>query len=81
VPTEFFEMATRPGEEDKASHFKTFPAIVVSAQEAVRTGLEAVARERACVIPGPLLAVAVAVALAIPFCIVRRILAMNSAKL
>ena len=81
VPTEFFNTATRSGEEDQASHFKTFPAIVVSAQEAVRTGLEAVARERACVIPGPLLAVAVAVALAIPFCIVRRILAMNSAKL
>ena len=81
VPTEFFETATRPGDEDKASHFQTFPAFVVSPQEAVRAGLEAVVRERARVVPGPLLAAAVAVALVIPFCIVRRILAIRSAKL
>ena len=69
IPTEFFDTATRPGEEDKASHFKTFPAFVVSPQQAVRTGLEAVVRERARVVPGPLLATAVAVALMIPFCL------------
>lgn len=81
VPTEFFDTATRPGEEETASRFKTFPAFVVSAQEAVRTGLEAVARNRARVVPGPLLATAVAVALLIPFCIVRRILAIKSTSL
>ncbi|MFZ9920598.1 MAG: SDR family NAD(P)-dependent oxidoreductase [Terrimicrobiaceae bacterium] len=78
VPTEFFEVATRPGDEDRANHFKTCPALVVSASEAVRVGLEAVARDRARVIPNPLLAATVAVALAIPFFIVRRILAARA---
>jgi hypothetical protein len=74
VPTEFFDVATRPGDEDSASHFKTFPALVVSPEEAVTAGLTAVARDRARVIPNPLLAVAVAAALLVPFCIVRQIL-------
>jgi hypothetical protein len=39
-----------------------------------------VANDRARVIPGPLLAAAVAVALAIPFCIVRRILTAKAAS-
>ena len=43
-------------------------------------GLRAVANDRARVIPGPLLAAAVAVALAIPFCIVRRILTAKAAS-
>lgn len=72
VPTEFFDIATRDGGE--VSHFKAFPAFVVSPQEAVQAGLDAVARDRARVIPGPLLAAAVAVALVIPFFIVRQIL-------
>ncbi len=80
VPTEFFDIATRPGEEARASHFETFPAFVVSASEAVRDGLRAVANERARVIPGALLAAAVAVALVIPFCIIRRILAAKAAS-
>lgn len=74
VPTEFFDVATRPGTEDQADHFKTYPAFVVTQQEAVAAGLEAVARDRARVIPGPLLAAAVAVALLVPFCVLRRIL-------
>jgi short-subunit dehydrogenase len=80
VPTEFFDIATRPGEEERASHFETFPAFVVSAAEAVRAGLRAVATERARVVPGPLLAAAVAVALVVPFCIIRRILAAKAAS-
>jgi hypothetical protein len=80
VPTEFFDIATRPGEEDYASHFETFPAFVVSAPKAVRDGLRAVASDRARIIPGPLLAAAVAVALAIPFCIVRHILTAKAAS-
>lgn len=79
VPTEFSDIATRPGDEDRAPSFKTLPAFVVSASEAVRAGLEAVARDRARVVPGPLLAATVAVALAIPFFIVRRILAARAA--
>jgi len=78
VPTEFFGVATREGEGDAADHFKTFPAFTVSPQEAVWAGLRAVAKGRARVIPGPLLAVSVAVALAIPFFIIRRILAWKA---
>ncbi|MEI8292753.1 MAG: SDR family oxidoreductase [bacterium] len=80
VPTEFFDIATRPGEQDRASHFETFPAFVVSPAEAVREGLRAVANDRARVIPGPLLAAAVAAALLIPFCVVRRILTAKAAS-
>ncbi len=78
VPTEFFEVATREGGGDTASHFEAFPAFVASAQEAVSAGLNAVAHDRARVIPGPLLAAAVAVALVIPFFVVRRILAWKA---
>ena len=81
VPTEFFETATRPGDGDRANHFKTFPAFVVSAPEAVQAGLEAVARDRARVVPGPLLAMAVGFALAVPFCIVRHFLRAKAASL
>jgi len=78
VPTEFFDAATRGGDQDMANHFKAFPAFVVSPQEAVAAGLRAVAHDRARVIPGPLLAASVAVALAIPFFLIRRILAWKA---
>ncbi len=78
VPTEFFDVATREGGEDAASHFETFPAFVVSPQEAVAAGLQAVAKERARVIPGPFLAAAVGVALIVPFFFIRRILAWKA---
>jgi hypothetical protein len=80
VPTEFFDIATRSGDESQVSHFKTFPAFVVSPTEAVRAGLAAVARDRARVIPGPLLATAVAIALVLPFWIIRRILAHKASS-
>jgi len=47
----------------------------------VRTGLEAVARDRARVIPGPVLAAAVAVAALVPFFIVRQILQAARARI
>lgn len=78
VPTEFFGVATREGEQDTASHFETFPAFVVTPQEAVAAGLKAVAGDRARVIPGPLLAAAVGVALVLPFFLIRRILAWKA---
>jgi short-subunit dehydrogenase len=78
VPTEFFGVATRDGDESATTHFETFPAFVVTPQEAVTAGLQAVARSRARVIPGPLLAAAVGMALLIPFCIVRRIISANA---
>ena len=78
MPTEFFDVATREGEQDSASHFEAFPAFVVTPQEAVTAGLQAVKNERSRVIPGPLLAAAVGVALVIPFFIIRRILAWKA---
>ncbi|MFA7343808.1 MAG: SDR family oxidoreductase [Terrimicrobiaceae bacterium] len=78
VPTEFFDVATRAGEEHAASHFETFPALVVTPQEAVSAGLRAVAKERARAVPGPLLAAAVGVALLVPFFVIRRILAWKA---
>ncbi|MFM8364883.1 MAG: SDR family NAD(P)-dependent oxidoreductase [Verrucomicrobiota bacterium] len=80
VPTEFSEVATRDGQEDCFSHFQVNEILTTSPGEVVRAGLEAVARDRARVIPNPVLAVAVAVGLAIPFFIVRRILAARAAK-
>jgi len=81
VKTEFFEIATREGEEDLASHFEAFPAFVVPAPDVVAAGLHAVAKDRARVVPGPLLAAAVAVALVVPFFIVRRMIAWKSQSL
>jgi len=81
VPTEFFVGATRPGEEDKAAHYETMPIFKVTPAVAVRTGLEAVARDRARVIPGPVLAVAVTIAMLVPFFVVRQILQASRARI
>lgn len=81
VPTEFFDVARRPEDEEDAAHYETMPAFVVSPAEAVRAGLAAVAQDRARVIPGPLLCAAVSVALLIPFFFVREILRTFRCKL
>ncbi|MEI6033972.1 MAG: SDR family oxidoreductase [Verrucomicrobiae bacterium] len=78
VETEFFAAATREGELGTANHFQTFPAFVVSPQDVVSAGLRAIAHDRARVVPGPLLAAAVAVALLIPFVLIRRMLAWKA---
>jgi len=78
VPTEFFEVATREGGQDTASHFEAFPAFVAMPQDVVTAGLQAVKNESARAIPGPLLAAAVGVAMVIPFFIIRRILAWKA---
>lgn len=78
VKTEFFTVAVRPGDEAEAvAHDESMPLFRVSPEEAVRTGLEAVARDRARVIPGPVLAIAMAVTALVPFFIVRQILQSN----
>jgi short-subunit dehydrogenase len=74
VHTEFFDVATRDGESNAAAHYDSMPLFKVTAEEAVWTGLDAVARDRARIIPGPVLAVAVALAALVPFFIVRQIL-------
>jgi hypothetical protein len=55
--------------------------VVVTPAVAVRTGLEAVAKDRARVVPGLLLAVSVGVALVVPFFVTREILRLFSKKL
>jgi len=79
VPTEFFEVAER--ESGKRPHYESMPAFVVSPEEAVRSGLEAVIRGRARTVPGPLLALAVGAALLVPFVITREILRATSKQL
>jgi short-subunit dehydrogenase len=81
VPTEFFDTATRAGEEEQAAHYESMPLFKVTPAVAVRTGLEAVTRDRARVIPGPVLAAAVAVAALVPFFIVRQILQAARARI
>ena len=81
VPTEFFSVATRPGKEDRAAHFKTAPALAATAQEVVYEGLRAVANDRPRTIPNPLLCLAVSLALAVPFFLVRAILGANAKKI
>ena len=74
ISTEFHSVATRPGIEEGPSHAERMPAFVVTPEEAVRTALVAVSRGRARVVPGPLLCVAVALAMLVPFFIIREIL-------
>ena len=74
ISTEFHSVATRPGIEEGPSHAERMPAFVVTPEEAVRTALVAVSRGRARAVPGPLLCVAVALAMLVPFFIIREIL-------
>jgi len=79
VPTEFFLVAER--RDGGRSHSESLPALVATAGEAARAGLEAVARNRVRVIPNPLLCVAVTAALLVPFFITREILRALAKKL
>ncbi|MGH8046454.1 MAG: SDR family NAD(P)-dependent oxidoreductase, partial [Chthoniobacterales bacterium] len=81
VRTEFFDVATRAGEEDQAAHYESMPIFRVTPADAVRAGLTAVARDRARVVPGPILAAAVAVAALVPFFIVRQILQAGRSRI
>jgi len=74
VPTEFFHVASRGDGGSYDAHYNTMPAFVATPAEAVRAGLEAVARDRVRVIPNPLLCLAVGAALLVPFFITRQIL-------
>jgi len=81
VETEFFSVATRPGDAANAAHYQTMPAFTVSVEEAVRAGLDAVAKDRARVVPGLVLLLAVSAAAIVPFWIIRRILSANSRRI
>lgn len=78
VPTEFFEIASRAGEEDSEHHFRPPTAFSFSAADVVREGLRAVSRDRRRVVPNSLLAITTAFALALPFFLLRRIIAAKS---
>ncbi|MEX1118507.1 MAG: SDR family oxidoreductase [Terrimicrobiaceae bacterium] len=79
VKTEFFSVAERV--EGGAPHYDSMPLFVVTPAEAVRAGLEAVAADRARVVPGPILAIAVFAALLIPFVIIREVLRRSAGRL
>ncbi len=81
IETEFFVIATREGEDGEAAHYKTMPAFVVSAAEAVRSALDAVAADRARVVPGIWLALAVAATAIVPFWIIRKVLESSRNRL
>ncbi len=81
VPTEFFQVATRSGEEKEAAHYQTMPALSATPREVVYAGLRAVADDRRRVIPNPLLCLAVSAALLVPFFIVRKILSASASKI
>ena len=81
VPTEFFAVATRPGDEERAAHFQTMPALAATPQEVVYTALRAVEADRARVIPNPLLCAAVGLALLIPFCLLRPLFSARAEKM
>jgi uncharacterized protein len=81
VETEFFDVASRGEDAISEAHYDSMPVFVVSPQEVVRTGLEAVVRGRARVIPGPWLCLAVGAALLVPFFLTREILRAFRSKL
>jgi len=81
VKTEFFDVSTRPGDEAHSDHCQTMPCFAVDVADAVRSGLEAVAADRARVIPGAWLLLAVCAASIVPFWIIRRILSANARHL
>lgn len=73
VKTEFFDAATRPGESFSAE-MEAPGWFIVSPEQVVREGLAAVSRDRARIIPGTLVALAMAGATLLPLCILRSIL-------
>lgn len=74
VPTEFFDVATRPNEEARAAHTDTMPMFMATPRKVVRAGLQAVAKERLRTIPNAFLALAVGAALLVPFCLMRKVI-------
>lgn len=81
VETDFFSVARRTANDDAMAHYNSMPAFVVPAPQVVRKGLEAVIAQRARVIPGPVLAVAVTLAMLVPFFVIREILRAFRSKL
>jgi uncharacterized protein len=81
IDTEFHTFSQRPGDVPRTTHVKSFGAVVVTPQQAVRAALVAVSHGRARVVPGPLLCVSVGLATLVPFFIMRQILRSLRKKL
>ncbi len=74
IPTEFAETAARPYEEPRIPHTHSMPAFMATPRQVVLAGLQAVVAERPRAIPNPFLALAIGVALVIPFFLTRKVI-------
>lgn len=70
VPTEFFAVASRPGETIRAMD-RSHPALATTAEEVVRAALEGIAKDKPGVIPNKLLALFVRGSRLLPFPLIR----------
>jgi short-subunit dehydrogenase len=77
VPTEFFQVASRPGESVRAMD-RTFPVLGATAELVVRDALRGVVRNKPGVIPNRLLAVLVRASLLVPFPIRRAMIRLGA---
>jgi len=77
VPTEFFTVASRPGESTHAMA-RTNPALCTSAEEVVRDALNGLVHNKPGVIPNPLLALLVRGSRLLPFPLIRLAIQMGA---
>ncbi|MEO8205962.1 MAG: SDR family oxidoreductase [Chthoniobacterales bacterium] len=74
VDTEFFDVASRGQEPDYSAGSEAGEMFVVTAEEVVRSGLRAVAMDKARVVPGAIVCLAMAATALVPLFILRKIL-------
>ncbi|MEO6052752.1 MAG: SDR family oxidoreductase [Chthoniobacterales bacterium] len=74
IETEFFTVASRGDEPDYSARSEAGEIFLVSPEEVVRAGLRAVALDKARVVPGPIVCLAMAATVLVPLFILRKIL-------
>ena len=77
VPTEFFAVASRPGEAIRAMD-RSHPALATTAEEVVRAALLGLAKDKPVVIPNKLLALLVRGSRLLPFPLLRAAISMGA---
>ena len=77
VPTEFFAVASRPGEAIRAMD-RSHPALATTAEEVVRAALLGLAKDKPGVIPNKLLALLVRGSRLLPFPLLRAAISMGA---
>ena len=77
VPTEFFKVASRPGETIRAMD-RAHPALATTAEEVVRAALLGLAKDKPGVIPNKLLALLVRGSRLLPFPLIRTAIRMGA---